>query len=65
MLWGLLAARWPPESREALLPQQAMRFAKTMHEMLRNFVGRVVPDTQRLAMELALDRLEESSFTTK
>ena len=55
--------RWPPESRGALLPQQASRFAKAMHEVLRNFVSKVIPDVRRMAMELALGRLKESPFT--
>ena len=52
--------RWQPE---ALLPQQALGFATAMHEVLRTFVGRVIPDARRTAMELALGRLKESPFT--
>ncbi|CAE7235547.1 unnamed protein product [Symbiodinium sp. CCMP2592] len=55
--------RWPPEARGGLLPKQALEFATSMHQVLRDFVADVVPDVRRTAMELALGRLKESPFT--
>ena len=55
--------RWPPESRGGRLPPRAAKFASAMHQVLRDFIGRVIPDARRTAMELALGRLRESPFT--
>ena len=54
--------RWPPAARGARLPARAAGFTKAMHQVLRGFIDRNIPDARRTAMELALGRLKSSPF---
>ena len=48
--------------RGSRLPSGAAGFAKAMHQVLRGFIDRTIPDARRTAMELALGRLKSSPF---